>query len=500
MPDLNKISIELGSGTILLADLGLHPLWQDLEDERIETSSGCLSVLHHSGRYCDTSHALEIISQEYASLPDPFDLNSPPMDCPVFGEFAYMLIAPSSLQSQSKQELASALAALPKSPDPVVTEQSWPEPIPEQQKKSDFIPPTVIDPLAWGDMEPPVRRWVVEGWIPSGHVTGLYGPPGNGKSLLAQTLLTACAVGRPWLGMNTTPIKVFGLFCEDETEELWRRQWSINKHYGCTNYDLENMLLTSLHGLPSMLMDFADGDLDGTELYGWLLSQVRQFGAQLVVVDTAAATFGGDENNRAQVTKYLNEILAHLATEIDGAVVLCAHPSKSSDYSGSTAWDASFRSRLNLSRYPVENEDEEPDQELSNLRVLEKQKANYSGIGDKVVLEWHDGCFRVQGQSEDTVDRIERQARHRQIDQIFLTALDSLIAQNRNVSHATHAANYAPKVMRRHTAAKGVSKAELTAAMERLLEQGVILANQTVGKRSNRTPLHGLARSQDDAK
>tara|TARA_R110000787_G_scaffold49111_5_gene117912 strand:- start:22072 stop:23574 length:1503 start_codon:yes stop_codon:yes gene_type:complete len=500
MLGFNKILADLGTDTILLADLGLHPLWEDLEDERIETSSGCLSVLHRSGRHCDTSRALEIISQEFAGFPNLFDLSCPPMDCPVFGEFAFMLIAPSSLQRESKQELAKSRSALPKSKDPVVTEQFMQESKLEPQKESDFVAPAVIDPLAWGDVEPPARRWVVEGWIPSGHVTGLYGPPGNGKSLLAQTLLTACAVGRPWLGMNTTPMKVFGLFCEDETEELWRRQWSINKHYDCTNYDLENMLLTSLHGLPSMLMDFGENGLDGTDLYSWLLSQVRQFGAQLVVVDTAAATFGGDENNRAQVTKYLNEILAHLATEIDGAVVLCAHPSKSSAYSGSTAWDASFRSRLNLSRYPIDDDDEQPDLELTSLRILEKQKANYSGIGDRLVLEWNDGCFRVQGQSEDTVDRIGRQARHRQVDQVFLTALDSLIAQNRNVSHAPHAANYAPKAMRRHSAAKGVSKAELTAAMERLLEQGTILANQTVGRRPNRTPLHGLARSQDEAK
>ena len=155
MLGFNKILADLGTDTILLADLGLHPLWEDLEDERIETSSGCLSVLHRSGRHCDTSRALEIISQEFAGFPNLFDLSCPPMDCPVFGEFAFMLIAPSSLQRESKQELAKSRSALPKSKDPVVTEQFMQESKLEPQKESDFVAPAVIDPLAWGDVEPP---------------------------------------------------------------------------------------------------------------------------------------------------------------------------------------------------------------------------------------------------------------------------------------------------------------------------------------------------------
>lgn len=466
-------------------DLGVRPQHEDWTEERIDTPHGPVICLAATGRHCDTSTALEILHQEIGldlSTIDPG--NNLALDCPVFGYFA------------------ETLSPVPYDPDYVppryaAMEANFMPPFEEPQSGEDaFNPPPLIDPLRWGDEEPPARRWIVDGWIPWRHVTGLYGPPGNGKSLLAQMLLTACALGQPWLGMQTARVKVFGLFCEDEHDELWRRQHAINRHFACSSADLEGMLLTSLHGLPSMLMDFQDDGLAGTKLYDWLLGQVKEFGAQLIVVDTAAATFGGDENSRAQVTRYLNEILARIAHEIDGAVVLCAHPSKSSDYSGSTAWDASFRSRLNLTRY--EDDDEAPAEELTRLRILEKQKANYAGIGDKLILEWYDGYFRVQGADSGTVARIERNVRERQADEAFLAALDALTEQQRNVSHSPQAKNYAPRVMRSHQATNGFTKTDLAGAMDRLLNSGAIKANMPVGKHHNRTRSLGLARVPQD--
>lgn len=469
-----------GGTPIFFDNLGTRPEHEDWAEERYETPHGPVTCLAATGRHCDTTLALEILAQEIGlNLSDIDPDDGPPLDCPVFGYFA---------------ETLSPVPYDPEFPPSrhAATEAEYMPPFDEPQGGVDgFSPPPLIDPLRWGDEEPPERRWMVDGWIPWRHVTGLYGPPGNGKSLLAQMLLTACTLGQPWLGMHTARVKVFGLFCEDEHDELWRRQCAINRHFGCSNADLENMLLTSLHGLPSMLMDFQDDGLAGTKLYEWLLGQVKEFGAQLVVVDTAAATFGGDENNRAQVTRYLNEILARIAHEIDGAVVLCAHPSKSSDYSGSTAWDASFRSRLNLTRY--EDDDEGPAEELTRLRILEKQKANYAGIGEKLVLEWHDGYFRVQGTESGAVARIERNVRERHADEAFLAALDDLTKQQRNVSHHPHAANFAPKLASRQKAAAGFTRKDLTAAMERLLQAGKIKAGQTVFTGADRKPRIGLA-------
>ena len=92
-----------------------------------------------------------------------------------------------------------------------------------------------ITPICWPEMTgryAPTRRFVAKGWIPYGCVTSLYGMGGIGKSLLAQLLATAVAAGRRWIGIETERCRVLALFCEDDREELWRRQERINDTLG----------------------------------------------------------------------------------------------------------------------------------------------------------------------------------------------------------------------------------------------------------------------------
>jgi len=77
----------------------------------------------------------------------------------------------------------------------------------------------------------PVRRWLIDGWIPMRRVTGLYGPGGEGKTTLLQMLMTAAATGDPWLGHAVKAAVSMGLFCEDDDEDLHIRQDKINAHY-----------------------------------------------------------------------------------------------------------------------------------------------------------------------------------------------------------------------------------------------------------------------------
>ena len=58
-----------------------------------------------------------------------------------------------------------------------------------------------VSPIVLADLRPPPRRWIVPEWVPAGVVTGLYGDGGLGKSLLAQQLQTAMAIGEPWLAL-----------------------------------------------------------------------------------------------------------------------------------------------------------------------------------------------------------------------------------------------------------------------------------------------------------
>ena len=53
----------------------------------------------------------------------------------------------------------------------------------------------------------PPREWLVDQWLSPDHVTVLFGEGGAGKSILMQQLMLACATGRDWLGLRTTPLR-----------------------------------------------------------------------------------------------------------------------------------------------------------------------------------------------------------------------------------------------------------------------------------------------------
>ena len=254
-----------------------------------------------------------------------------------------------------------------------------------------------IDPITWQGRAVPERRWIVPDWIPHGAVTAIYGDGGVGKTLAAQQLLTACAVGKPWLGKAVEPCRAMGFLCEDGADELHRRQDAICRHYGVDFGDLENVRLVSRVADDNLLMTFdAEGIGRTTPLFDELVSAAKSFGAQVLVIDTAADVFGGNENVRNQVRQFV-AALTRVAIEIDGAVILCAHPSidgmnRGHGFAGSTAWNNSVRSRLYLTR-PAEDDAGAVDPEE---RLLTRMKANYAGAGEAVRLRWTDGVLVSQ--------------------------------------------------------------------------------------------------------
>ena len=255
-------------------------------------------------------------------------------------------------------------------------------------------PLPLMDPRAWTGPAPP-RRWIVPDWISRGVVTGLYGDGGVGKSLLAQQLATSVALGLPWLGLDTVPGRAVAVFCEDEADELHRRQQAINATLGVEPANLENLRLLSRLGDDNTLFAF-DGDRGHTTpFFDRLDATCRAFKPALLILDTAADLFGGNENDRPKVRAFIGACLGRLARDHQAAVLLCAHPSAAglrdgSGTGGSTAWNNTLRARLYLTR---------PQQDQIGLdddrRILSRQKSNYSAIGTKVEMVWTRGVFTL---------------------------------------------------------------------------------------------------------
>lgn len=201
-----------------------------------------------------------------------------------------------------------------------------------------------------------------------------------------------------------------------------------------------------------------------TELWERLRYRIASLRPSMVIIDTLADVFGGDENNRAQTRAFVG-MLRGLAIEFELAVLLLAHPSvagmqSGSGTSGSTAWSNSVRSRLYLE---IPRANGVATDQLA--RVLTTKKANYGPAGREIRLRWQDGTY------EPVIEQpaVERTAAHKAADDAFLGLLATFEAQGRTVS-SKPSPSYAPKVFAEHPDANGFTKRALCDAMERLLK------------------------------
>jgi RecA-family ATPase len=320
----------------------------------------------------------------------------------------------------------------------------------------------------------PDRRWIVPHWLPVRVVTLFYADGGIGKTLLTLQLMatTALHTGR-WCGIQVEPVKSIGLFSEDDLDEIHIRMEAIRQLYGASWSDLRNMCPVDAVGQDNILVRFTsyDGKMSFTPRYTQLREQALDTKSRLVVIDTAATCFGGNENDRSQVTQFIGA-LTRLAGEIDGAVLLNAHPSRSGLSTGnldgaSTAWNNSCRSRWTLMR--PEDQDGKPILD-SPQRTLTRRKANMASTGDEITMEWRDGVFVVPEQFGAAATGHRKD----QAEAAFLLALDARKRIGLHVSAKERAGNFAPKILSNTPEARDFSKRELTEAMGNLLKRGCL--------------------------
>lgn len=267
-------------------------------------------------------------------------------------------------------------------------------------KNARIQPLKIINPAEWQGKPIPDREWLVPGICVRGGATLLNGDGGVGKSLLCLQLQTALALGQPWLGINT-PAKTtrsLGIYCEDEPEELHRRQYDICKYYGCTMKHLDGAaLMMSRVGENNSLMKFdrRQGGGDVTPLFRQIEATVNDMNIEVVIIDTAADTFGGLEIDREQVRTFVQK-LRGWALRTRGTVIITQHPSvagmaSGAGSSGSTGWNNSVRSRVYLTA--PKRVDDDGDEIPTDERFLKFMKSNYGPKGSKLRLMWKDGVF-----------------------------------------------------------------------------------------------------------
>lgn len=288
-------------------------------------------------------------------------------------------------------------------------QQSAPEPEAEDEAPSKPGGPFRASELTG---EPPERQWIVPEWIVEGAVNSLYGDGGVGKTLLAQQLACSVSLGATWLGLPTKRGSVLAVLCEDEKDELWRRHNHIKAAMGyAVGNPFSDVWLWPRVGDENVLVKWTrDGEAALGAFYADVVRQVEELSPSLLILDTLADVYGGNEIDRPQVNYFVKTVLGGLvkARGLAGkplTVLLLGHPSvagkaSGSGYSGSTAWNNAVRSRMYLEK-PKGGEDSPAP---ADERTLTRGKANYAASGDETALRlfFADGVLHATQDVEDT--------------------------------------------------------------------------------------------------
>jgi RecA-family ATPase len=319
----------------------------------------------------------------------------------------------------------------------------------------------------------PERRWIVRDWLPVRQVTLNYADGGVGKTLLAMQLMAATALASRWCGLPVEPCSSLAIFSEDDETEIHIRMDAIRRHYGVEFTEMRDCHPIDATGTDNILAHFDGNHMMPTPRFRQLRECALDVRARLVVIDTAATTFGGNENDRSQVTQFVGSLLTSLAQDIDGAVLLNAHPSvsgiNSGDLrSGSTGWNNSARSRWAMSR-PVDD-DGKPILDSSD-RVLTRRKSNAAAAGETLALTWDEGVFV----GKTAPGGMGAGTRKDAAEVAFLAALRVAV---RPVSSDSRMSNYAPKVLQATPQATDFRVPELAEAMRNMLGRGVLVIEE----------------------
>lgn len=325
-----------------------------------------------------------------------------------------------------------------------------------------------LDLVALSKFAPSPIDFVVERIAPRGELTMFTGAGAAGKSLVWQQLATACAGGVNCLGLTIASGVAIYLTCEDDKRELHWRQHHICKALGLDMASLHGKLhLLSRRGeLDNVLTAKAEkGKPTLSESYNRIARKIRNTGASLAILDHVAHMFDGNENDRGEVTQFIN-ILNRLASETNAAIILIGHPNKAGDdYSGSTGWPNCVRSHSHI--------DVDPE---TGLRTIRLPKANYAKSGEVVSFRWFDHAFvREDDLPPDYAKELTESIKASRENEIFLSCLRQRTGQGEGrLVGPSSGPNYAPVQFEGMPEAKGLKRAALKRAMDRLYAIGAI--------------------------
>jgi len=247
-------------------------------------------------------------------------------------------------------------------PPQATTEDIAKEFAPDPPKEADKPKPTkTIKIESWDTIQDEPVEWLIEGVIPKGSFTALYGPPGSFKSFIALDIAEAIATGRAWMGR---PVKQTGavLYLAGEGfGGIGARIKACKLHHqtedGAPIYIVRHQL-----NLRSSAEDF-------NALMMAVVTLVEQTGMEfsLAIVDTLARAFGGGNENSSEDMGAFITAMGKVQEFLNCALMVLHHSGKDAakGLRGHSSLLGAVDTELELLRF---------DEQMKGVLTISKQK------------------------------------------------------------------------------------------------------------------------------
>jgi hypothetical protein len=215
----------------------------------------------------------------------------------------------------------------------------------------DSPPPKPAKQIAiehWDSIQDEPVKWLIEGVIPVGAFTALYGPPGSFKSFIALDIAEAIATGRSWMGNGVSEPGAVLYIAGEGFGGVGARIKAIKQHHqtpaGAPIYVIRHQL-----NLRSSVEDF-------NALMVAIETLVMETGInfKLIVIDTLARAFGGGDENSASDMMQFVVTCGRIQQIVQGAALMILHHSgkdQSRGMRGSSALLGAVDTELELIRF-----------------------------------------------------------------------------------------------------------------------------------------------------
>ena len=174
-------------------------------------------------------------------------------------------------------------------------------------------------------------RWVVQGLVPAGGISAIYGPPKRArKSFLAIQMARAIAAGEPFLGTFGVSEPATVLFVQlDTPQSIWQERYEQLETAGVTFPDEVKQRIITVDAT-----DIFPLDIGSPKGQAFVRYHVRKFKPAVVIFDVLRKIFKGSEDDNAVIEQAMSDMKS---AAFPAAVLFITHAKKTTQgYDGGT--------------------------------------------------------------------------------------------------------------------------------------------------------------------